>query len=436
MTNNNIILIITYYWPPSGGAAVQRWLSFANKLVQQGLTVHLLTVDPKYATYQLFDESLVNQIDPRIHVHTTKTFEPFGLYKFLFGKNSIPKPAFSDETKPSILKKASRFVRGNFFIPDPRKGWKPYAVKKATALIKEHHIKTIITAGPPHSTHFIGKELKEMHSVKWIADFHDLWTDVIYYNMLYHLPIVKQKDRQLERLILESADKIITVGDKYKQKLLQKSTYISSDTIDVLRIGYDETIFKSVTAPRSSSNTFTITYTGSIADFYEPEVFLKAFQNITTKHPEISFRLRFVGVLSAGIRIKINQLGLNPILDEVGYVSHKRSIQYLLESTILLLVNPVTKDEEMVIPGKVYEYLAAQKPIINITKPTAETALLIEECEAGRTFDRHMQNELESYLESLLQVWRQKHTLDLKGNAEKIQVFSRVEISKQLLKTL
>lgn len=430
------VLIVTYYWPPSGGAAVQRWLSFANKLAQQGITVHLLTVDPQYATYQLYDESLVNQIDTRINVHTTKTFEPFGLYKVIFGKNSIPKPAFSDETKPSFLKKASRFVRGNFFIPDPRKGWKPYAVKKATDLIKEHNIRTVITAGPPHSTHFIGKELKEKLPVKWIADFHDLWTDVIYYNMLYHLPIVKRKDLHFERLILESADTIITVGDKYKQKLLQKSTRITPDKIHVLRIGYDETIFNSVSKPVSSATNFIITYTGSIADFYEPEVFLRALKNIIIKHPKIPFCLRFVGILSAGIRENIQQLGLDTILEEVGYVSHKRSIQYLLESTVLLLVNPVTKDEEMVIPGKVYEYLAAQKPIINITKTSAETAQLIEQCQAGKTFDRQMQKEIELHLEQLIHEWNKRHALNLEGNAEKIHVFSRLEISNQLIKTI
>jgi len=435
MKSNNNILIITYYWPPSGGAAVQRWLSFANKLAQQGMNVHLLTVDSKYATYQLYDESLVGQIDPRIHVHTTKTFEPFGLYKLIFGKNSIPKPAFSDEAKPTFLKKASRFVRGNFFIPDPRKGWKPFAAKRATELITQHQIKTVITAGPPHSTHFIGKELKEKLAVKWIADFHDLWTDVIYYNMLYHLPFVKRIDRHLERLILETADIIITVGDKYKQKLLQKSPRISPEKIHILRIGYDETILNSVVRPDASSS-FIITYTGSIADFYAPEVFLKALKNITTKYPEISFRLRFVGVLSAGIRNNINSIGLGSILEEIGYVSHKRSIQYLLESTVLLLVNPVTEDEEMVIPGKVYEYLAVQKPIINITKTTAETAQLIEECKAGKTFNRQMQIDLDLHFEQLIQEWRKRNTLDIEGNDEKIHVFSRLEICKQLIKTI
>ncbi|HYH14372.1 MAG TPA: glycosyltransferase, partial [Flavisolibacter sp.] len=412
MSEKNI-LIITYYWPPSGGAAVQRWLSFSNKLVQQGISVHLLTVDPKYATYQLYDESLLNQIDHRIQIHTTKTFEPFGLYKVLFGKNSIPKPAFSDEVKPSLLKKASRFVRGNFFIPDPRKGWKPYAVKKAFELIEKHGIKTVITAGPPHSTHFIGNALKEKIAIKWIADFHDLWTDVIYYNLLYHLPIVKRKDRQLERLILESADIIITVGEKYKEKLLQKSDRIEPNKIHVLRIGYDETIFNSISKPTTPSTQFTITYTGSIADFYEPEVFFRALKQIKQNYPQVQFCLRFVGVLSAGIRENIKKLQLDTILDEVGYVSHKRSIQYLLESTLLLLVNPITKDEEMVIPGKVYEYLAAQKPIVNITKTSAETAQLIEQCAAGKTFDRNMQGEIEYHLEQLVLNWQKKQTLDI-----------------------
>jgi glycosyltransferase involved in cell wall biosynthesis len=434
MSENNV-LIITYYWPPSGGAAVQRWLSFANELVQQGVKVHLLTVDPKYATYQLYDTSLLEQVDSSIQVHTTKTFEPFGLYKLFFGKNSIPKPAFSDETKPSLLKKASRFVRGNFFIPDPRKGWKPYAVKKGLALMDQYQIKTIITAGPPHSTHFIGKALKEKTNCKWIADFHDLWTDVIYYDMLYHLPIVKKIDKQLERQILESADLVITVGDKYKQKLLGKTDDITPDKIKVLRIGYDERVLESSRISANTSTHFTITYTGSIADFYHPEVFLKAIKNVIANHPTTPFCLRFVGVLSAGIKEQIKQLGLDTILEEAGYVSHKRSVQYLFESTVLLLVNPVTKDEEMVIPGKLYEYLAAQKPIINITKLNAETASVIANSQAGKTFDRSMQRELEDYLNGLVNQWKTM-PLDLVNNADTISGYSRRQIAKYLVQLL
>jgi glycosyltransferase involved in cell wall biosynthesis len=429
------VLIITYYWPPSGGAAVQRWLSLSNKLAQNGWQVHLLTVDEKWATYQLRDESLTATIHPSIIVHKTKTFEPFGLYKSLFGKNSIPKPAFANETAPSLAKKAARFVRGNLFIPDPRKGWKRYAIPKALELIDSYGIKNVITAGPPHSTHFTGEALKNQRHIKWIADFHDLWTDVIYYNMLYHLPVVKSWDRALEKRILEGADVVLTVGEKYKQKLLQKSHQLKSEKIGVLRIGYDETLFEmAVDFPKTDK--FTITYTGSMADFYQPQVFFKALSSIVKKHGTDCLRLRFVGVFSGGIKASIEAEGLVPIFEETGYIPHQQSIAYLLQSDALLLVNPVTKDEAMVIPGKLYEYLAAQKPIINITTKAAETATIIAACHSGETFERTEQKALEAYLEALFKEWRETGKNNQQGNNSLIAGYSHGVIAVDLIKHL
>lgn len=431
MKNKNI-LIVTYYWPPSGGSAVQRWLSFANKLSEKSFKVHVLTVDEAYATYQLRDESLKQQINPNIRVHTTKTKEPFKFYTLLFGKNSIPKPAFSNETAPSLLKKISRFIRGNFFIPDPRKGWKSYAVPKALEIIAKENIDTVITAGPPHSTHFIGKELKEKKGICWIADFHDLWTDVIYYDMLYHLPFAQKKDKDLERLILESADMVITVGEKYKTKLLSKSSKLSSSRIKILRIGYEENLFADITSENQSKD-FIITYTGSIADFYQPEVFITALKDVISSNPNVSFKLRFVGVLAEGIKNKILEVIQNNVLEDVGYVTQRESLNFLKQSTVLLLITPVTKDEEMVIPGKIYEYLAAHKPIINIAKLKAETAFLIEECKAGETFERNMQDQLKNYLSGLVSDWKSKLHLTVTDNEGCIKKYSRSSITEELI---
>jgi len=429
------VLIITYYWPPSGGAAVQRWLSFANKLAEKKIDVFVLTVDEKYATYQLYDLSLQETIHPSIKVFTTKTIEPFGIYKTFFGKNSIPKPAFSDENSPSTVKKISRFIRGNFFIPDPRKGWKYFAVKKAVKLVEDFGIKNVITAGPPHSTHFIGNVVKLKKNVHWIADFHDLWTDVIYYNLLYHLPIVKKADLRLEKQILENADSVITVGEKYKQKLLEKSSRLTPEKISVLRIGYDEELFPSTQKPAETSK-FIITYTGTIAAYYNPQVLFIVLKNLKDKYTEIPFVLRFVGILSIEIKQQIIASGLADIFEETGYVSHKTAVDLLQQSTMLLLVNPEIKEEDMVIPGKIYEYIAAQKPIINITKLTAETALIISDCKAGKTFERHTQHELQQYLEENIQQWQKSGDLTIADNAEKIIQYSRKQICNNLIKLL
>ncbi len=427
------ILIITYYWPPSGGAAVQRWLSFANNLADKNIEVHLLTVSPEYATYQLHDESLREQVHPSIKVYTTKTREPFKLFTLLFGKKSIPKPAFANEDDSSFLKKVSRFIRGNFFIPDPRKGWRPYAVKEAIKIISTEKISCVITAGPPHSTHFIGKDLREKLNIYWIADFHDLWTDIIYYDMLYHLPFVKKIDQELEKTILESCDEIVTVGDKYKEKLLSKTSKISADKIKILRIGYDEKLFKE---DRLSSlqNQFVITYTGTIADFYDPQVFIDALAKVIQQFPKVAFRLRFAGVLSSGIRAKVIEAGLATIFEDMGYVSHKEVIQLLQTSTIVLLVNPVTKDEAMVIPGKIYEYLASGKPIINITTSDAETAGIIAGCAGGKTFNRGETIKLENYLAELVQKWSLTSNLDNRTNLAAVSQFSRQAITEKFIK--
>jgi glycosyltransferase involved in cell wall biosynthesis len=322
----------------------------------------------------------------------------------------------------------ARFIRGNVFIPDPRNGWKRFAVPKALEVMKAAGIKTIITAGPPHSTHFIGAAIKDRTGARWVADFHDLWTDVIYYDMLYHLPFVKRWDLRLERTILEKADVVLTVGDRYREKLLSKSAAIDAQKVKVVRIGYDEKVIASVPPP-PPPGAFTVTYTGSIADFYDPSVFIRALARTLQQFPQVSFVLRFVGVLSGGIRQQLLDAGLGGILEETGYVSHTTSIRYLKGSTLLLLVNPQTKDEAMVIPGKLYEYLAVGKPIINITRHDAETAAIISACAAGATFARDEAERLEAFLVGKVQEWLSPGGVVETGGSQLVRQYARENIA-------
>lgn len=124
------ILIITYYWPPSGGAGVQRWLKFSKYLPEFGYEPIVLTVDEKQASYAQLDYSLLQEISPELSVHKTKTFEPYNLYRKLTNKKEIPYGGFSNQKKVTFFEKLTRFIRGNLFIPDPRKGWNRYALKK------------------------------------------------------------------------------------------------------------------------------------------------------------------------------------------------------------------------------------------------------------------------------------------------------------------
>ena len=213
---------------------------------------------------------------------------------------------------------------------------------------------------------------------------------------------------------------------------MTKSDKLLPQKIKVLRIGYDESLFEGLKEHKPQTE-FIITYAGTIADYYRPEVFIHALKIVVEKFPEVTFRLRFAGILSENIRKEIIDAGLVKILTYVGYLSHTESLALLKTTSILLLVNPVTKDEEMVIPGKIYEYLAAGKPIINISKPGAETATIISKCGAGETFDRNQKVELVEYLTTLVLQWKKIRNLDIENNGEQVHQYSRMAITKSLI---
>lgn len=398
------ILIITYYWPPSGGPAVQRWLSFANILAEKGVDVHVLTVDEQHANYPAIDASLAAQVSKKLKVSKTKTSEIFWVYKKFIGKGKAPAAGFANEADPSFLQKLSRFVRGNFFIPDPRKSWNKFVIPKAREIIINEKTDLVITAGPPHSTHLNGLQLQKEFNIKWIADFHDAWTDVWYYDKLLHTQIARRYDQKLERKVLENADAVLTVGKLLKNVLAGKSSTIDPEKIQVVSMGYDEKLF--VENQEVSSQEFRITYTGTIDDSYEPEVLFRALKKVKEKNPGVNYKLRFIGLLAEGLRKKIIESGLEENLEIIGYVPHHESVKYLLNSNALLLVSPKVKSEEIIIPGKIYEYLAARKPVINIGSLSTESARIISECEAGENFDRTMENELADYLQQLTNSWK------------------------------
>lgn len=395
------ICILTYYWPPSGGPAVQRWLHYSNYLIQEGFEVSVVTVDEHYAQFPSLDPTLEKDIHPKVNVYKTKTREIYGIYKKTVGRGQVPSSAFANESNPGPLKRIARFIRGNFFLPDPRRPWNVYAIPEVLKIHRDKPIDLLITAGPPHSTHLAGKYIKsKIKSLKWIADFHDAWTDIIYYKQLYHTAIAKWIDARMERTVLEQADAVLTVGEEYKRRLLSKSSKIRADKWCIVRMAYDEIAFSELPPVEKykPGAPLKIVYTGTISDNYHPEVLFEAIQYVKTKHPEFQAELHFAGILAENVRNAIFTSGLENSLKEYGYLSHKDVVKLLYSGHLLLLVNPAIDQERMVIPGKIYEYLASGVPILNITNPEAETAHIIEKCSAGATFGRNMKPELADWL--------------------------------------
>jgi glycosyltransferase involved in cell wall biosynthesis len=374
------VLVITYYWPRSGGAGVQRWLKFTKYLPEYGWEPVVLTVKEEDASYAQWDNTLAGEIDPSLKVIRTPSFEPYSLYLKISGKKEIPFGGFSNEGSPTFFQKISRYIRGNFFIPDPRRGWNGYAIKAAKKLIESEKFDAIITTGPPHSTHLIGHCLKKRTGIKWIADFRDPWTDIYYYSDLSHSQLAKWYDKRLEKKVLMSCDKIVTVGNELKGLFLSKSQKLAKDKVEVITNGYDASDFGGFEKGRPER--FTITYTGTMSSYYRLDSFISALKSIS---PEIrnNIYIRFVGNVSDNVTDLFRQANLSSQFEYISYVPHSQSVAYLFESSLLLLLIPDVMENKGILTGKFFEYLATGRPILAIGPTDGDVARILKETGAG-----------------------------------------------------
>jgi glycosyltransferase involved in cell wall biosynthesis len=386
------ILIVTYYWPPGSGAGVQRWLKFSKYLPQYGWEPVILTVDPEFAAYPAMDQSLANEVPKDLIVHKTRARDYFRIYSK--DKSKIPSAGFAINEGNTLSNRLIKFVRGNFFIPDPRRGWNKFAVQKISEIISKEKISHLITTSPPHSTQLIGLKLKKKFpGIRWIADLRDPWTDIYYYNQFYPTWISRKIDSSLEKKVLTAADKIITVG-KSLMDLFSLKVPALKGKFEVISNGYDAEDFSGLKT--SEPDKFTISYIGTLPDSYPANGFLKALKVL--KEKKLDFRLRFVGFVSGSQKKLIIKAAGESQPEFIPYVAHAQAIEYMLNTTALLIIIPDHKSNKSIVTGKLFEYLASGKPVICLGPPDGDAADIIEKSGHGRTFTYEDSEGISRYL--------------------------------------
>jgi glycosyltransferase involved in cell wall biosynthesis len=385
------VLIITYYWPPSGGAGVQRWLKFSKYLPEFGWEPIILTVDPVFAAYPVMDDSLKDELSPSLKVHKTPAVDYFSIYKK--DKTKIPSAGFANSVDNTLKGKILRFIRGNFFIPDPRRGWNNFAFKKACELIETEGIKQVITTSPPHSTQLIGLKLKKKYpAIRWVADLRDPWTDIYYYRHFYPSLISKMVDSRLEKKVLKKADRIITVGESLKALFSLKTKGIAQKT-EVITNGFDETDFKVV--KENEPSRFTLTYVGTLSDNYPVDSLLAALKNLESEGKD--FVLRFVGSVSENARKLIISTIPFTSVEFIPYVTHNEAVRYMLNSSVLILIIPSHASNKTILTGKIFEYIATGKPVLCLGPVEGDAAKIISITGNGAIFGYNDKSGIRDY---------------------------------------
>lgn len=421
------VLIITYYWPPAGGPGVQRWLKFVKYLPDFG--IQPVVYIPENPTYPIIDEALVKEVSGTAIILKHKIFEPYQLASFL-SKNKTKKISsgiIPNKKKQSFLDKVFLLIRGNLFIPDARVYWVKPSVSFLEKYISENNIGTIITSGPPHSLHLIGLELKQKLGVKWFADFRDPWTTIGYHKALRLSNYAANKHKMLERKVLNTADTIIVTSNTTKKEFES----ITKKPIAVITNGYDtENIAK-----QALDTKFTLAHIGSFLSERNPQLLWESLVELVQEIPDFKnhLEIKLIGAVSQEVLETIKEFRLNPYLNNLGYVSHSEAIAHQRKSQVLLLIEINSEDTKSIIPGKLFEYMVSERPIIAIGPNGSDFAEIITTTNTGVFFDYSEKMKLKSVL---LNFYNQYLEGKLQSNAVGLQQYSRKNLTAKLVEVL
>ncbi len=421
MPNAKKVLIITYYWPPSGGSGVQRWLHFSRYLAQLGWEPIIYT--PENAEAPLVDESLLDEFTDSVHVIKYPIWEPFDAYKALTGKKGKKlQTGFLNEggkQDKKWIQKIALWLRANLFIPDAKKFWIKPSIQHLSNFLKDHPVDIIVSTGPPHTTHLIALGLKRETGIPWLADFRDPWTNIDWFDKLPMTFLAKRKHRNLEQSVLREATGITCVSRTWTKEFED----LANRPVKLITNGFAPKDFQYFN--KKVDEHFTILHTGSLNADRNPTVFWAFLANEVSKNDFLKEKLKIqlIGAVDISVVQSIESCGLRPYLDQRPFIPHQEVIELMSSCSLLLMPLNNVKNQQGIIPGKLFEYLASNQAILAIGPKTGDSAQILQE-QANTLVIDFDESPTWSQLQALCE-----GKID---HSETLQKYSRQELAKEM----
>jgi len=354
---------VTMYFPPAGGGGVQRPLKFATHLPAHGIETHVLAPhDPKwlYADPDLAPPS-------QAWIHRARYLGPRArrLGDELHGRRGLDR-----------LSRQARSLSRRVLVPDENVAWNLTAIPAAVRIVRSEGIDVVLTTSPPNSVHLIGAAAKRTTGVRWVADLRDSITTHPHRRVERAAVRAKEKvSASVARLVARQADVIVAASDAIAE---EASTLAPAGIVTTILNGADFDDFAGFDYRRG--DRFRITHTGSFLGKRDPRPFLSAVAASGLD----DVVARFVGDFRVADREWAEDLGLGPRLELHPYVPRREALALQRDSDALLLLIPEAGGRgQGVLSGKVFEYLAAERPILAAVPPEGAAAELIRNTGAG-----------------------------------------------------
>ena len=356
------VLIVSLYFPPAGGGGVQRPLKFATHLPTLGIETHVLAPDdPKWI-----------HADPELQPPTNAWIHRA---RYLGPKGRRPAEELHSRRGLDRISRQVRLAGRRFLLPDENVSWNLTAIPAAVRIVRREGIDVVLTTSPPSSVHLIGAAVKRATGVRWVADLRD--SIIAHPHRRAERLAVRTKERgeaAVAGLVARNADAIVAVSEAIAEETRDLDP---KGPVVTIANGSDFDDFAGL--PYVRGERFRITHTGSFFGKRDPRPFLTALAD-----SGLDVTARFVGDFRTADREWAEKLGLGDRLELHPYVPRRRSLELQRDSEALLLLIPEAGGRgKGVLSGKVFEYLAAERPILASVPPDGAAAELIEETGAG-----------------------------------------------------
>jgi glycosyltransferase involved in cell wall biosynthesis len=403
------VLLVSLHFPPESGIDVQRPLKFATHLAALGIETHVLaSEDPRWIHR---DDDLAPPT--QAWVHRVRYFGPEG------HKPGEELPARTGLDRALLQ---ARSLPRRLLVPDENVSWNLTAIPAAIRIVRQEGIDVVLTTSPPSSVHLIGAAVKKATGAAWVADLRD--------SLIVHrqrragsLParIKGRSEHEVAKLVARSADAIVAVSEAIAEEARRLEPRGSVTTI---ADGSDFDDFAGLEYRRGER--FRITQAGSCSGERDPRPFLTALSD-----SGLDVVARFVGEFRASDREWAERLGLGDRLELHGFVPRRRWLELQRDSDALLLLIPEADGHgKGVLSGQVFEYLAAERPILAAVPADSAAADLLRKTGSAVLATPEDSVALRAALEELYSRWT-AGTLDAaplsEAWREKVSRATRVE---------
>ena len=404
---------------------MQRWVKFAKYLPSEGWQPVIYT--PENPDLSSIDESLLEEIPAEAEIIKRPIVEPYGIYRRLTGSKGQIKIEANPGGggKGSVLKRLSMWVRGNLFMPDPRCLWIRPSVSFLKKYLEEHPVDVIVSTGPPQSMHLIAQKVSLATGIPWVADFRDPWTKIFYFKHLRLGKWAQRKHHVLEQKVLDDATAIVAVSPLVQQDFAA----MTSTPVHLVTNGYDESDYVDEVV---TDGNFNVVHTGLLTAEGNPVELWKALGRKCTSDAEFAskFRLILAGKTDRKVLEDITAAGLDKYLTDYGYIDHNKAVQLQRSASVLILPIREEPETKAILPGKLFEYLAARRPILGVGTSEGAMATVLKQTGAGKIFNWEDSNAISTYLDD---IWNDaKEGKEIILNAD-IEQYSRRMTTKKMV---